>query len=96
MAASCDGCGGIVRRDRDEVVSRDEWYAHRAGTCPDCGQRVQWHRPIAGRLGPRDIARPSAPTMTRRPGSRPKFRHRANPQSVPKEEITTGLRTLNR
>jgi hypothetical protein len=51
MAASCDGCGGIVRRDRDEVVSRDEWYAHRAGTCPDCGQRVQWHRPIAGRLG---------------------------------------------
>jgi hypothetical protein len=52
MAASCHSCGGVVRCDREAVVlAGDGWYAHCTGTCPDCGNTVQWHRAIAGRLG---------------------------------------------
>jgi len=52
MAACCAVCGGIIVRDRETIVlSEHKWYAHRAGSCPDCGNRVQWHRTLAGRLG---------------------------------------------
>jgi hypothetical protein len=82
MAASCDTCGGIVTCNREAVVlSGDEWYAHRAGTCPDCGNTVQWHRAIAGRLGigylylyspPPRRSHPAALTTTKTPGWPPK------------------------
>ena len=52
MAACCGSCGGLVVRDREAIVlSKDKWYAHRAGSCPNCGNRVQWHRTLGGRLG---------------------------------------------
>jgi hypothetical protein len=52
MAACCDVCGGVVVADLEKLILGDrKWYAHRAGPCPECGSRVQWHRRVAGRLG---------------------------------------------
>lgn len=52
MAACCSICGCVILGDREAiVVSNDKWYAHRTGACPNCGNHMQWHRPVAGRLG---------------------------------------------
>lgn len=52
MAACCDVCGDVVVADVEKLVlGHRQWYAHRTGSCPGCGHRVQWHRQVAGRLG---------------------------------------------